>query len=227
MLILASPFQHHAVSTVTTAFSAFTYMGVVVVLIWFALARLVFLREGDALQAEKLINAKTKNTDTAKRRSSGRPTLSSRSRTFSWQGSVGSPDVEAANPVDARRAGNYDPSGHISPPDLDRRGIGLLAMFNWATAIPLAGGDAPQRLGTHHPFRGYIGVSRNQITSQPLRSEDDDSGVPGAMVAQDAPVDKSGVRNVAFSPDGKLLAVCGGEVSSTVWRVGVNRALLL
>lgn len=107
-----------------------------------------------------------------------------------------------------------------------------LRIFKWQGSVdnpdveaanpPLIGGDAPQQPGYRDSFRYNLGVPRSKIINKPHAENDTGLHVSGDAAAQNAPVDKSGVRDMSFSPDGKLLAVCGGETSSKIWLMGVS-----
>lgn len=112
--------------------------------------------------------------------------------------------------------------GH--PLDVDRCRIALLSMFSWASAIQFADYSRPRNpiLIAHEPFRSFVVPldERMDNSTQPLERA---NTWPGIFTSDDdAPSEKIVVHDISFSPDGKLLAMCGGEAVSALWSVEVR-----
>lgn len=213
--------QHRGVTTVTTVLSAFTYMGVAIVLSWFGFARHRFIQERDKQDQLQRSSSMHPSTDET---SSRRPTIRSPTISFSGKSLVSSPTIERKEPSvggEARR----NPSGGINTRNGGQNRRNSVA---WAPdPVPeTEKRDHARRPlpGAHDPFRSYNRISNSQIDYQ----LDDDSSrqqPPGAMSPEDAWIDETGIRHMSFSPDGKMLAICGGRTSSSTWAVDVGLQL--
>lgn len=208
--------QHRGVSTITTVLSAFTYMGVAVVLSWFAFARRRFIQRRDALhQLQRSSSMHVLADETPSRR----PTMTSPTISFAGSGFPNSPTIEKLEPT---TGGGALSSGAFFARDGDP---------NPSSSLTWAPNPAPQKekggyshypvRGAYDRFRSYARISKSQIDP---RLDDDIAGQnpPGALSLEDAWIDETGIHHMSFSPNGKLLAICGGKTSSTTWEVDVS-----
>ncbi|KAF9459851.1 WD40-repeat-containing domain protein [Collybia nuda] len=203
--------QRRPVSVITTAFSAFSYLGIAVVLAWFAYAHTIFTYN-EAQRSRTVSNSVTINSSTqdAAQRRSFRNSIGSPGSVFKWRNSLASHDPEAM--------ASSNENQEDEPQDVDQRRLALMAMFSWATAVPFADQRSQPRhptLMAYEPFRSYVALSNDHINNSVSPSE----RVRIWSNNTSQPPEKTGIRDISFSPDGMLLAVCGEETAPSIWSV--------